>query len=84
MAGTGDGGGAVSRRNSVVSTQSQIERRQRTLLRQIATQRAILARAEERLAELTAELHETAPGAYRQMLQRKTAEILRQSEGVSS
>jgi len=71
------------KRSGVVATQTQIERRQRTLLRQIATQRAILARAEERLAALTAELHETAPATYGRMLQRKTSEILRQSE-VSS
>jgi hypothetical protein len=65
------------KRGSVATVQTSVERRQRALLSQIATQRAILARAEARLAELTAELHDAAPGAYSQMLKQRTAEILR-------
>jgi hypothetical protein len=68
----------------VADTQVRVERRQRALLSQIATQRAILARAEARLAELTAELHETAPGAYSRMLEQRTAEILRARTEVAS
>jgi peptidoglycan hydrolase CwlO-like protein len=70
--------------NSVTSVQTSIERRQRALLSQIATQRAIAARAEARLAELTAELHEVAPSAYKQLLERRTAAILRRDSGVAS
>ncbi len=72
------------KRGNVATVQASVERRQRALLSQIATQRAILARAEALLAELTAELHETAPAAYGRMLERKTAEILRQRSEVSS
>ena len=71
------------KRGSVAATQTSIERRQRALLGQIATQRAILARAEARLAELTAELHEAAPGAYSRMLEQRTAEILSRMEVAS-
>lgn len=62
------------------STESQLQRRQRALLAQIATQRMIAARAQARLVELTAELQESAPAAYGRMLERKTAEILRRME----
>jgi hypothetical protein len=62
---------------TVTSAQKLIDRRQRALLSQIATQRMIVARAEARLAELTAELTEAAPAAYSRMLECKTAEILR-------
>lgn len=70
--------------NSVAMTTAQVQRRQRALLSQIATQRAILARAEAKLAELTAELHEAAPGAYSRMLEQRTAEILRRRNEVAS
>ena len=62
------------------STESQLQRRQRALLAQIATQRMIAARAQARLVELTAELQESAPAAYSRMLECKTAEILRRME----
>ena len=62
---------------TIASAQALIDRRQRALLGQIATQHMIVARAEARLAELTAELTETAPAAYGQMLECKTAEIMR-------
>lgn len=71
------------KRNGIVATQASVERRQRALLSQIATQRAILARAEARLAELTAELTEAAPAAYSRMLELKTAEIMRRNEVAS-
>lgn len=71
------------KRGSVAAVQSSIERRQRVLLGRIADQRAILARAEARLAELTAELHETSPGAYSRMLEQRTAAIMSQAEVVS-
>lgn len=71
------------KRESVAGVQPRIERRQRALLSQIATQRAILARAEAKLAELTAELHETAPAAYGEMLKRRTAAILSRQEVAS-
>ena len=65
------------KRGTIASAQASIDRRQRTLLGQIATQRMIVARAEARLAELTAELIEVAPAEYSRMLERKTADILR-------
>jgi hypothetical protein len=65
---------------TIASAQVSIHRRQRALLSQIATQRMIAARAEARLAELTAELTEAAPAAYSRMLECKTAEILRQRD----
>jgi|694.fasta_scaffold05332_48 hypothetical protein len=71
------------KRGSIAAVQTSVERRQRSLLSQIATQRAILARAEALLAELTAELHETAPGAYGRMLEQKTAEILQRQESFT-
>lgn len=71
------------KRGSIAGVQSHIERRQRALLSQIATQRAIMARAEAKLAELTSELHETAPAAYGEMLKRRTAEILSRQEVAS-
>lgn len=72
------------KRGTIAAVQVSIDRRQRSLLSQIATQRAIIARAEALLAELTAELHETAPAAYDRMLEQKTAEILRRRSEVSS
>lgn len=72
------------KRGTISTVQASIDRRQRTLLGQIATQRMIVARAEARLAELTAELTEVAPAAYSRMLERKTAEILRQRAEVTS
>jgi hypothetical protein len=72
----------MSRR--VTTVQASVDRRQRALLSQIATQRAILARAEARLAELTAELTEAAPGAYSRMLEQRTAEIMRRRTEVTS
>ena len=71
------------KRGSVAAVQSSVQRRQRALLGQIATQRAIMARAEARLAELTAELHETAPGAYSRMLEQRAAEIMSRIEVAS-
>ena len=41
------------------------------------SQRIIMARAEARLAELTAELLETSPAAYSRMLEEKIAGIQR-------
>ena len=78
----------VANRNTPKATHASaralIDRRQRVLLSQIATQRMIAARAEARLAELTAELTEVAPAAYGRMLECKTAEILRRRAEVSS
>lgn len=71
------------KRSSVATVQSSVERRQRALLSQIATQRAIIAEAEMRLAQLTCKLHEAAPAAYSRMLERKTADILRRTEVAS-
>lgn len=67
------------KRATVSTVQTSIERRQRALLSQIATQRVILARAEARLAELTAELHDTAPATYSRMLEQRAADILRRN-----
>jgi hypothetical protein len=67
------------KRATVATVQTSIERRQRALLSQIATQRVILARAEARLAELTAELHDAAPASYSRMLEQRTADILRRN-----
>ena len=72
------------KRGTIATVQASIDRRQRTLLSQIATQRMIAARAEARLAELTAELTEVSPAAYSRMLEQKTAEILRRRMEVSS
>lgn len=72
------------KRGSIATVQASVDRRQRSLLSQIATQRAIIARAEALLAELTAELHEAAPAAYSRMLKQGTAEVLRQRTEVSS
>jgi hypothetical protein len=71
----------IAKRNTV---QASIDQRQRALLGQIATQRMIVARAEARIVELTAELTETAPAVYSRMLEQKTAEILRRRAEVSS
>lgn len=71
------------KRGGVAGVQASVDRRQRALLSQIATQRAIIAEAEARLAELTAKLHEAAPSAYSRMLERKAAEILRRTEVAS-
>lgn len=70
-------------KRGVVTVQASIERRQRALLSQIATQRIIVAHAEARLAELTAELRETAPSAYGRMLEQRTADIMRQRAEVA-
>ena len=69
---------------SIAAVQASVDRRQRELLCQIATQRAIKARAEALLDELTAQLHEVAPAAYGRMLKKRTDEILRQRTEVSS
>lgn len=78
-------------KKTVTTVQTSVERRQRALLMQIATQRINLAAAqmrvaaaEMRLAALTAELHEAAPGAYGRMLEQRTQEILRQRAEVAS
>lgn len=68
---------------TVADVQTRVERRQRALLAQIATQRMILARAEARLAELTAELTESAPAAYSRMLEQKTADIMRRQQALT-
>ena len=68
------------KRGSVATVQTAVQRRQRALLSQIATQRAIVAEAEARIAQLTFKLQETAPAAYGQMLEKRTAEILRRTE----
>lgn len=65
---------------TIASTQASIDRRQRALLSQIATQRMIAARAQARIVELTAELQESSPAAYSRMLECKTAEIRRRME----
>ena len=72
------------KRGTIGTVQVSIDRRQRALLRQIATQRIIVARAEALIAELTAELTEVAPAEYSRMLERKTADILRQRAEVTS
>jgi hypothetical protein len=72
------------KRGMVATVQVSIDRRQRALLRQIATQRIIAARAEALIVELTAELIEVAPAAYGRMLEQKAAEILRQRTEVTS
>lgn len=72
------------KRGIIGNVKASIDRRQRSLLGQIATQRMIVARAEARIAELTAELHETAPAGYNEMLARKTADILRRKTEVAS
>jgi hypothetical protein len=72
------------KRGMVATVQVSIDRRQRALLRQIATQRIIAARAEALIVELTAELTEVAPATYSRMLERKTADILRQRAEVTS
>jgi hypothetical protein len=72
------------KRGTIGTVQVSIDRRQRALLSQIATQRMIVARAEALIVELTAELTEVAPAAYSRMLECKTAEILRRRAEVSS
>ena len=62
------------------TVQASIERRQRTLLRQIAEQRAIAARAEARIAELTGKLLDAAPTAYSKMLEKRAADILQRKQ----
>lgn len=71
------------KRNSIAAVQTSVERRQRTLLAQIATQRAVIAEAEMRLAQLTHKLHEAAPAAYGQLLKQRTEAILRDREVAS-
>ena len=72
------------KRGPIATTQATIERRQRALLSQIATQRAAIAEAEARIAQLTFKLQETAPGAYSRMLEKRAAEILRSRTEVAS
>jgi hypothetical protein len=71
------------KRGSIATVQTSVDRRQRALLSQIATQRAIIAEAEMRIAQLTCKLHEAAPAAYSRMLEQRAAEIVQRKQSLT-
>ena len=71
----------MSRRVTVAATRASVERRQRALLSQITTQRAIIAEAEMKIAQLSCKLQNTAPDAYDRLLEQKAVAIMRRLEG---